>query len=388
MATIALLTPAMEIGMPVALVRFCIQLPQDATAQRQRYSALMWGLVIAACLAFSATTIAAETLLPQWMGAWVPARTALAVALGAAGAALANMACAEAQTSMRFQHYFARSTGSSIARLLALGAALWLAGRSVTAALYGYAIGSLFFGCVAGRAGIVGGVRFLLHRSLGARGALRELGSFAAPLVGSSFVIAGAAYLDTLIVAAVLPPAQVGAYAAAVRLTAIQSAVIAGLGSLALPLASRAIADGTLRTFATRVLCLGTMIGALLTLLLCVLSPILMRIVYGGAFLSGAPVFAIVAIGLALNFPGNPLSCILYAAGQSRFMFNVQLVQLVALVAGLAFVTREWGIVGTAVYRSLINIVAVAVIIHRAWCFSRQGLRLAPSAQPLPTRAA
>jgi len=81
--------------------------------------------------------------------------------------------------------------------------------------------------------------------------------------------------------------------------------------------------------------------------------------------------FLILAVGLMPNFVGNPASQIVYAAGAPGFLFLVHVGQLLALLLGLPAVSSRWDIVGVAVYRSSVNLIAVFAIVMRVIRMSR-----------------
>ena len=386
-AVIALLTPVVELGMPMTLVRFAGATPPDDEGARRRYRLAAWTLVLTGSILL-AISLGAARALSVPMERWIPESATLAVVLAVSGSAFVNLASAEAQTTLQFGRYFAKSTGSALVRIVGVIAALFIVGPTVEAALWGYGLSMFLFGLALGWRGLrsVADVLRLDRERL--RGDLRELRRFAAPIVGSALVVSALSYLDTLVLAGVLLPRDLAMYAAGVRLTAIQSALIAGSATLALPLATRALRLHTEREFAERIMILCGVLGIVVTILLVGVAPLLVKWVYGSAYGASSVVLVISAIGILANFPGNALSSLLYAAGRSGFMFVVQLAQLFVLAAGLVFVTKSWGIIGVASYRGIVNTIAVLIIIAEAIRLAHNAPASRKAGRDAPVRAA
>ena len=370
--SLTLLGTAMGLGMPVTMVRFWTHLAPGAEAARQQSRLAAWTLVTAGAILFGSGFLVVQGAFPRLLNSWVPAGTAAALVLAGIGAAITQMAAAEAQMSLDFRRYFGALVGSGGARLVGLVAGLVIASSgSVQGALIGVSGASLLAGTILAWSALVRG-RPYSHTTLGDLGsAARTLVGFGLPILGSTFVVAAIEYLDILVIATTLSPHRVGLYGAAVRLSVIQTTALGALTALALPLATRADAAGARSTFLRKTVSVGAPVGLLATLLLGLLSPLLVRLVYGLAYAESAHVFLILSVGLMPNFVGNPASQLIYAAGAPGFLLLVHVGQLLALLVGLPAVATRWDIVGVATYRSAVNLVAVLVIVMRVFALSR-----------------
>jgi O-antigen/teichoic acid export membrane protein len=359
---LVLLGVAVGFGMPTSLVRFCARLSDSDPSARAPYNAVAWGVVLGSGLVTGAVVLGVDLVVGNRLRAWVPAYAALALVAGALGTALTEMAGAEAQIRLDFKRYSAiLQTGAGL-RLLGLVLGLLLGGRSMLAALYGYGFGSLAAGLTLSGRSLLGGTRVLYASRGRVLRLARELGAFALPVVGSTFVVAAISYVDTLLIAPVVGAAEVGVYAAGVRLTTIQSTIITGLATIALPLASQAVSDGKQQRFTKRVLVSGGILGLSVTFALVSVSGMVVRAIYGPQFAQSAAVFAVLSAGMLVNFVGNPLSQLLYASGAPRVLLVAHICQLGALAAGLPLVAERWNVLGVATYRGLVNVVIVSAI--------------------------
>ncbi len=372
MTSLTLLGTAMGLGMPVTMVRFWTRLSADSRTTREESRLSAWTLVAGGAMLFGSACLAVNLVLPRMLSRWVPNGTAVALVLAAVGAAFTQMAAAEAQMSLDFRRYFATLVGSASARLVGLvGAVVVSSLRSVQAALVGLSGGSFLAGAILTWSAVTLGRRSSRATLRGLRSSLEALLTFGFPILGSTFVVAAIEYLDILVVATSLSPHRVGLYAAAVRLSVIQATALSALTAVALPLAGRADAAGTHPPFLRTVLRIGAPVGLVVTLLLVGLSPALVRLVYGRAYGESALVFMILSIGLMPNFVGNPASQLIYAVGAPGFLLLVHVGQLLALIAGLPAVATRWDVVGVAMYRSAVNVIAVSVIVMRVFNLSR-----------------
>lgn len=359
-----LLGALVGLGMPVTVVRFSAG-AKDVD-ERDRYRIAAWLLVISVgCVVIAVLTTldaAAHGVLARWI---VPGN-AFAVGAGALGMALVDLAAAESQGELKFHGYFGRLVGGSAARVAGVVIALSVLGATAGAAITGYAAACLVTGgALAARSVHRGGRRGTI--GLGAlRTTFGQIASFGMPVLGSTVVVATTVYLDTLIVAAMLSDREVGWYAAAGRLTILQSTLIGGLTAISLPMATRAVAERREKTFVSFSLRYPGLIGIAITIVLVVTRELIVGTVYGSSFVAAAPVFAILSIGVLPNFLGNPISHLLYAKGKPGRLLWVHLAQLTALIALLPTVAARFGIQGVAIWKSTVNIIAVFIVIWLA----------------------
>ena len=359
-----LLGALVGLGMPVTLARFVAGTSNPT--ERDRYCMAAWLLVLGAGGVMLAALVLLDAVSPGLLDQWIVPGTAFAVGAGAIGMALVDLAAAESQGEGAFHGYFARLVGGSAARVLGVVIALSALGATAGSAVVGYAVASLLLGGILAARSIHHGRQ---RRTVGiddVRATIVRIARFGLPVLGSSVVIATIVYVDTLIVASTLPDREVGWYAAAGRLTIAQSTVIGGLAALALPLATRAVAEGRDASFISFALRFPGVIGVAVTVALVGLSGLIVRIVYGSSFQPAAAIFVILSLGLLPNFFGNAVSQLLYARGKPGYLLWVHLGQLTALVALLPGIAMRFGIGGVAAWRSAVNVIAVGFVIWMA----------------------
>jgi len=352
--------------MPVSLVRFSSMSGAEGSDGILRYRAVAWGVVLLSAVVFGGIFGAVAAGASDWLRSWIPVHTGFAIVAGGLGTALTEMAGAEAQLSLDFRRYFQAVGVGALMRLLGVVGGVVVAGPTVSAALWGYGLSSLVGGVLLARQPLLQNLAILSRNRRDIKPILVEVARFTLPVVGSTFAVGAIGSIDTLAIAPVLSSADVGVYAAGVRLTALQSTMLAGVTVLALPLATRATREGAQDRFAKRVFVLGGSLGLAVTLCLVLLSSVLVRAVYGSHFLSSAPIFAVLSVGLLLNFVGNPLSQLIYAASAPRILLVAHLCQLTALAVGLPAVASHWHVIGVATYRAAVNAIVVAGVIIAA----------------------
>ena len=357
----SLLGVAMGMGMPATLVRYGAGI--TLTSARAQLFGLGWKAVGVSATVIGLLVLALDQAFPQATRQWLPAGSTIYVLAAAVGAMLVELAAAERQTSMHFFGFFLVNAGLALARMLGVVVALWLMPPTVTAAIIGYGAGSILVGVALA-------IATARRRPAAAAGSptihFRELLGFGLPIMGSAYIVAGIGYLDIVIVAEAMAREQLGLYGAGARLTVIQNTLIAGVTTLALPIAARSVVAGDVALFVQRSLRRGLSIGVFLTVVLSLASPIIVRVVYGAGYEVSASVYVILAVGYVLNFAGNPLSQLLYASKRSRFMLAMHIGQLVLLVTLLPFAAGYGGALAVAIAWSSVNLMAVGSIIARA----------------------
>ena len=349
------------LGLPVTLARFSAA--ARSSDERDRFRMAAWILVIGVGLFVLAILTTIDVISPGLLSRWITPGSAAMVGAGALGVALVDLAAADSQGQLAFRGYFGRLVGGSAARVIGVVAALWTVGVSAASAVGGYAMACLLTGGVLAIRSIHGAGR---RETLGTDAfadTIRRIMAFAMPVLGSTIVVAVTLYVDTMIVASVLPGDEVGWYSAASRLTIAQSTLIGGMSAIALPLAARAVAEGREPAFVSFALRLPGFVGLCVTIGFVALSGLIIGVIYGASFQPAASVFAILSIGLLPNFFGNPISQLLYARGKPGRMLWVHLAQLAALILLLPNVASRFGIDGVAMWRSVVNVVAVSAVI-------------------------
>jgi O-antigen/teichoic acid export membrane protein len=108
-------------------------------------------------------------------------------------------------------------------------------------------------------------------------------------------------------------------------------------------------------------------------------SPLAIPLLFGETYRPSAAIFAVLSVGFVLNYPGNPLSQVLYMTGRARTMALVQVAQLGAFVAIAGVATSAWGAIGLAAARTVTNLAAVFGIGFAAILAARASMVVEPS---------
>ena len=366
-AVASLLGIAVGLGMPATLVRYTAGV--TSASERVALYRLGWKAALLSAVVLGALFLVCDTFFPGVARQWLPPGAAIYVVAAAVGSMLVELAAAERQTSLHFFGFFLVNAGLSVARVIGVIGGFLALGPSVLSGVIGYGIGSLVAG--VGLATLTMYYRPSAPPQPARPDELRKLLVFGLPIMGSAYIIAAIGYLDLVIVAKAMAREQLGLYGAGARLTVIQNTLIAGVTTLALPMAARSVAAGDVNAFISRALRRGLTIGIALTVILVLVSPLVVRIVYGPGYEVSAAVYTILAVGFTLNFPGNPLSQLLYAAGRPRFMLGVHVLQLLLLLLLLPYVARHGGALTVASTWSAVNLIAVGTIIAGALALRR-----------------
>ena len=376
---IALLSVAVALGVPTVLVtllgrqadgeRVAQRSPQgdtslDGSVREWRGAALatVWlsaGLVVAA-------VIAAELSLGRRIDRWFPHGTGLAIGMACIGTALLEVSLAESQRVLEFRAFFARMVGGAVYRLVGVAIALYAFAPTARSAIWGYALASFCSGVVLTAPSSLLAVRALRADARRLGRLVAHLMERSAPLFGSAIVVAATAWLDTIVMAGHMAAAEVGVYAAAVRLTIAPSTLIGGISALALPLAVEAWREGRVARYNVRVLRIGLVMGIAVVGALALGADTIVRVVYGSAFAAAGPVFTVLSLGYLASFPGNPMSQVLFAAGRARSLLVVQTLQLALTLVGLGLMLGHVGAREIAMLRATVNVAGTVVVMVMA----------------------
>jgi O-antigen/teichoic acid export membrane protein len=150
--------------------------------------------------------------------------------------------------------------------------------------------------------------------------------------------------LDQLLMVAFISSRTLGLYAIAVTLaTFFISPIASAIGTAAGPRVSRGADDLAKR------ICRMTLYGALVMALgVAVLSPLVLRYVFGPAFVAALPMTLILLVGTVPNAAGGMLSMSVSTAGHPGYSARAETLGLVVTVAGLAVALPTLGGVGAA----------------------------------------
>jgi O-antigen/teichoic acid export membrane protein len=357
--------PFVSLGTPVLVVSHTS--PEGGESQRRalRSAAALvvlvaGGVLIAgACAAWLVGDAAGWALTPElWPAA----------AVGAAAVALTDLRVAMFQADFAFPRQFFTQVLAGIARAVGVWLSVRLMEPDAQSALTGYALASAAVALVMLREELIRGWR------AGSLTLLRRYSHLARPgviLALSGILAVLTTQVDTFVAATLLSDEPLASYAAATRLSLAHSTVIGGLATLALPIAAVVVPQGEGSRFVRRALAIGGATGVAAVLGSLLFGGFLIRLLFGTGYAASVPVFYVLSLGFLLNYPGNPVSQLLYVSGRARVMVTVQIAQLLVFVSAAVWVVRVHTAEGLAATRSTVNLAAVAVVIVAAMLVAR-----------------
>jgi O-antigen/teichoic acid export membrane protein len=192
---------------------------------------------------------------------------------------------------------------------------------------------------------------------------------------GGAFLVTTAAYalverVDTILVSALLSPAEAGPYAASSRLALLVGVALAPVNALLGSMGARFLARGD-RAGLQRVMGQGALISSGLGLLLAgglvVLGPFLLAL-FGAGFSGGVAALAVLAAGQAAVALAGPAGGLLAMAGHNRHLVAAMLacvaVDIVLCLALIPSIGPAGAAIATAVSLTL-NSIALSVMARR-----------------------
>lgn len=300
-------------------------------------------IAVAAALC-GVTALAAETVARP-LGHAALTDAARFAAVSAVGLALLEYGVAVLQARERFRAVFALSSASAVLKfapvaLLALAGALTLATASLAFAASAYASAVIALALArrawGGRAAWRGGV-------------LRELFDYSRWFVPATMLVALLNGLDVLAVTTLAGPTAAGVYSSA-RMLAIPLG-LAGIavGTVLLPRLGRLAAEEDVAPHVRAVQLRVIVLGALVATALVALAPVLLPVVYGGAYADAVLVFQILALAYTVEVTAWPALVALMVADRPDLVAKVCLAVLLASATGYAIAVPPFGPVGAAV---------------------------------------
>ncbi|MFN8224460.1 MAG: oligosaccharide flippase family protein [Gaiellales bacterium] len=195
----------------------------------------------------------------------------------------------------------------------------------------------------------------------------------------------GAVYfqLAVIIVSLIAEPSEVGYFGVSARVVQVLL-IIPGLAvGAAFPIFARAARDDRERlAYAlARVFEVSLLVGVLVSLLLAVGAPIVIRLLGGPEFAGASPVLSIQAIGLAASFVGAGWSYGLLSLGRARDILKINLVALVLGGSAVAALASVKGAKGAALGASGAE---VALAMLSGWALARADHTLTPPMRIVP----
>jgi O-antigen/teichoic acid export membrane protein len=186
--------------------------------------------------------------------------------------------------------------------------------------------------------------------------------------------------LDQLVISVFLAPAKLGLYVIAVTLTAATSLIGTATGMAVLPVVA-ALKDPAERiATATRYIGWVLLGAACITVPMVVFTPLLIRVLFGEAFLGAAPVARVLLVAAIFLSTNRVIDAVLKAIGRPLDAGMAECLSLGVTVAGLALLLPRLELLGAGVTSLL------AYCSTTAWMASRaaRALEVAPVALLLP----
>jgi O-antigen/teichoic acid export membrane protein len=358
MAVLATLVPFVSLGAPVILVRHLAG--TDDRSASSSFRAAVYLLVLIESGGIVTLAALADLLAGGLLRHWLAPGLVAVVALGASGTALLELRVSEYQASFRFLHQAAGLIAAALFRILGMaGGILAASGADHRAAVAGYVTGAALSALLLAHRELLFALRHVRRALRSLRDDLMRIGL---PITVSSALGVLSGNLDILIAAAWLAPDDLAQYAVANRLSLVHVTAIGGLTTVALPVAATLARRGSLASYARATTAVGLLIGIAAVLASIVGSPLAVPLVFGDAYRPSVAIFVMLSVGFVLNYPGNPLSQVLYMTGHARTMALVQFAQIAAFAAIAGVAASAWGAVGLAAARTVTNLAAVCVI--------------------------
>jgi O-antigen/teichoic acid export membrane protein len=172
--------------------------------------------------------------------------------------------------------------------------------------------------------------------------------------------------LDQLLISVFLAPAKLGLYVVAVTLTALTNLIGTSVGLVGLPTLARLGAQEERRRAASRLIRLTLIGSTAVTVPLLLLTPTLIEMVFGAAFVAASGATRILLVATILLSLTRVLEATLKAVNRPLDAGAAQLAALLVTAAGLAALLPLFGIVGAAVASLLAYGVGASWNLHRA----------------------
>jgi O-antigen/teichoic acid export membrane protein len=182
----------------------------------------------------------------------------------------------------------------------------------------------------------------------------------------------GVQWIDVLLVGAVMTPADAAIYAVASRLLQLGLFVATSVGQVAQPLFAGLIAGGhrdrAKHVFQTAT---GWQVAVVWPqyIVASFFAALLLRIAFGGDYVEGAVVVAILAVSTMVGAAAGPVDMLLLMAGKSTWsLWNTGATLGVNIVLNLILIP-EYGIVGAAVSWSISRLLANALPLAQVFSY-------------------
>jgi O-antigen/teichoic acid export membrane protein len=192
----------------------------------------------------------------------------------------------------------------------------------------------------------------------------RRFWRFTAPRSVASIFRVGVQWIDVLIVGAVMSPADAAVYGFSTRLLQFGLFVASSVGQVAQPMFGGLLAAGE-KARARDVYQTATGWQVAITwpqyLAAALFGALLLRLIFGAAYVEGAPVVAILAISTMIGAAAGPVDMLLLMAGKSTWsLWNTGATLTANVALNLILIPRH-GIVGAAIAWAISRLIANAL---------------------------
>jgi len=326
----------------------------------ERIAPTVASLGLASGTLMTVITMVFSTSLAEMLGSSdaAPAIAVLSVTLALAGATVVPYAMLQ----RRFQQR----------EMFVIGVADFVVSTTVTLVLVGLGFGvlGLAIGRVAAQV-VSSSLQFVLARVKPRyaidRTVIKPVLAFGLPIAAANMLSWALLNVDNIVLARVAGATALGYYVLAFNISSWpMSALSQVVRSISLPYFSRSTEGGKGLAALTAVAWAGALpAGAVLA----ALAAPLIEVVYGEKWLPAAPVLAALGIYGSLRVVFDIFAGFLYARGRSGPVLVVQIVWLVALVIGMVFATRAYGIIGAG----WVHVAVAIVVILPAYAVALRG---------------
>lgn len=192
---------------------------------------------------------------------------------------------------------------------------------------------------------VVNGIRLLRANwasLLRAAGNLYRYGirGYGADLLGNVIL-----YIDQIVLIGMLAPEAIGLYAVAVSLSRMLNVFSTSIVMVLFPEAS-GMPPQEAAALSLRVYKISTVLGLAAALVLAGLAPLVLRILYGSAFLAAIPVFRLLVLEVVIGGAAMVLAQAFMAAGSPGVVSQSQGLGLAVLVPLLLVLVPQYGVIG------------------------------------------
>ncbi|MCG8430134.1 MAG: oligosaccharide flippase family protein [Candidatus Omnitrophica bacterium] len=200
---------------------------------------------------------------------------------------------------------------------------------------------------------------FPLHIPLAAR--MLHFGKW---LVAETIIVILWQRLDVLFLARIIGYEELGVYSAAVRIAMMATVLTGAATAVVMPRGCRSLAStGSCRSYFRQSFAVAGLLTVAIGVLM-VLTPLLVRIIFGAEYLACIPAARILLIDAVFILFYTPFSFLFYANGNTRMILVFTLTRLALTVVALSVLVPLYGPVGAALS---ITVSSFCVLMQVIW---------------------